>query len=88
MPGRRSASNQDQAFRGLTCKKVQVDEIWSATLLLDKLGLYTTEAHQRSRESQPNNLRDRPRQAKWPWSAQTRVVNLHRSPISWKSEAL
>jgi rsbT co-antagonist protein RsbR len=29
----------------------QVDEIWSATLLLDKLGLYTTEMFQKSRES-------------------------------------
>lgn len=29
----------------------QVDEIWSASLLLDKLGLYTTEAFQRSREA-------------------------------------
>jgi rsbT co-antagonist protein RsbR len=29
----------------------QVDEVWSATLLLDKLGLFTTEAFQRARES-------------------------------------
>lgn len=29
----------------------QIEEIWSANLLLDKLGLYTTEAYQRSRES-------------------------------------
>lgn len=29
----------------------QVDEVWSATVLLDKLGLFTTEAFQRSRES-------------------------------------
>ena len=29
----------------------QVDEIWSATLLLDRLGLYTTEMFQKSRES-------------------------------------
>jgi rsbT co-antagonist protein RsbR len=29
----------------------QVEEIWVATLLLDKLGLYTTEMHQRSREA-------------------------------------
>lgn len=29
----------------------QVGEIWSATLLLDKLGLYTTEMFQKSRES-------------------------------------
>jgi rsbT co-antagonist protein RsbR len=27
------------------------DEMWSATVLLDKLGLYTTEAYQKSRES-------------------------------------
>lgn len=29
----------------------QVDEIWSATALLDKLGLFTTEMYQKSRES-------------------------------------
>lgn len=29
----------------------QVEEMWAATMLLDKLGLYTTEAFQRSRES-------------------------------------
>lgn len=29
----------------------QVDEIWSATVLLDKLGLYTTEMYQKSREA-------------------------------------
>ena len=29
----------------------QVDEIWSATLLLDKLGLFTTEMYQKSREA-------------------------------------
>jgi rsbT co-antagonist protein RsbR len=29
----------------------QVDEIWSASVLLDKLGLYTTEMYQKSRES-------------------------------------
>lgn len=28
----------------------QVDEVWAATLLLDKLGLYTTEAYQKTRE--------------------------------------
>jgi hypothetical protein len=27
-------------------------------------------------------------QAKWPGSGKTRVVNLHRSPIYWKSDAL
>ena len=26
------------------------DEVWNGTLLLDKLGLYTTEVHQKSRE--------------------------------------
>ena len=30
--------------------QVVADEMWSATLLLDKLGLYTTEVHQRTRE--------------------------------------
>jgi rsbT co-antagonist protein RsbR len=30
--------------------KVVADEMWSATLLLDRLGLYTTEVHQRARE--------------------------------------
>lgn len=29
----------------------QVETIWAATLLLDKLGLYTTEAYQKSREA-------------------------------------
>lgn len=29
----------------------QVDEVWSASVLLDKLGLYTTEMYQKSRES-------------------------------------
>jgi rsbT co-antagonist protein RsbR len=29
----------------------QVEEIWAATLLLDKLGLYTTEMYQKSREA-------------------------------------
>jgi rsbT co-antagonist protein RsbR len=29
----------------------QVDEIWSASILLDKLGLYTTEMYQKSREA-------------------------------------
>ena len=29
----------------------QVDEIWSATVLLDKLGLFTTEMYQKSREA-------------------------------------
>jgi rsbT co-antagonist protein RsbR len=29
----------------------QVDEIWNATRLLDKLGLFTTEMHQKSREA-------------------------------------
>jgi rsbT co-antagonist protein RsbR len=30
--------------------QVVADEMWSATLLLDRLGLYTTEVHQRTRE--------------------------------------
>jgi rsbT co-antagonist protein RsbR len=30
--------------------KAQADEIWTVTLLLDKLGLFTTEAYQKSRE--------------------------------------
>ena len=30
--------------------QVVADEMWSATLLLDRLGLYTTEVHQRARE--------------------------------------
>ncbi len=30
--------------------QVAADEMWSATLLLDRLGLYTTEVHQRARE--------------------------------------
>lgn len=29
----------------------QIEEVWTATLLLDKLGLYTTEAFQKSREA-------------------------------------
>lgn len=29
----------------------QLDEMWKATLLLDSLGLYTTEVHQKARES-------------------------------------
>ena len=31
--------------------KEQVDEIWNATLLLDKLGLFTTEMYQKAREA-------------------------------------
>jgi len=31
--------------------KVQIDEIWAATLLLDRLGLFVTEAHQKAREA-------------------------------------
>ncbi len=31
--------------------KMQIDEIWAGTLLLDRLGLFITEAHQRAREA-------------------------------------
>jgi rsbT co-antagonist protein RsbR len=39
-------------LRGEFAKEAQVvaDELWAATVLLDKLGLYTTEVHQRTRE--------------------------------------
>ena len=30
--------------------QAQIDEVWAATILLDKFGLYTTEAYQKSRE--------------------------------------
>ena len=30
--------------------QAQIDEVWAATVLLDKFGLYTTEAYQKSRE--------------------------------------
>ncbi|HYO51544.1 STAS domain-containing protein [Archangium sp.] len=41
----------DRLRRELTGQPVAVaDELWGATVLLDKLGLYTTEVHQRTRE--------------------------------------
>jgi hypothetical protein len=43
---------------------------------------------QRNRHSHLTGLGSRFRQAKWPWSGKTGVVNLHRSPIYWKSDAL
>ncbi len=39
-----------QIRAGVTDAAEQVDEIWNATLLLDRLGLYTTEMYQKSRE--------------------------------------
>jgi rsbT co-antagonist protein RsbR len=39
-----------QIRESLADPKAQVDEIWAATLLLDRLGLYVTEAHQKARE--------------------------------------
>lgn len=40
-----------QIRSSLTNPEEQIEEIWSATLLLDKLGLYTMEAYQRTREA-------------------------------------
>lgn len=40
-----------QIRTSLPSSEDQVDEVWAATLLLDKLGLYATESFQKSRES-------------------------------------
>lgn len=40
-----------QIRASLPSAEEQIEEVWNATLLLDKLGLFTTEAYQRSRET-------------------------------------